>query len=242
VSNQPSGYGDKFWNRIDLWDSLGFIISTAGFGNFQPGEVLLDPGKNPRQILLITRGIVQVTRHLESGQDAFLRLSYPGEVLGEESLLDLRRPRPMRSFTASALTTVTTRVISTDDMRSFLETHPQAWTVLAEDLWARLDEADTRITELSCERADRRLARLLWDLNRHGGVIQADGGKRLPLEVSQATLALWIGASRETVERALARWRKRHIISTAQRVIVVHDAAALASIAGIHQPGVTATQ
>jgi CRP-like cAMP-binding protein len=234
VSNQPSGYGDKFWNRIDFWDNLSFLLSGE-FGNFQPGEVLLDPGKNSRQILLINTGIIQVTRHLESGQDAFLRLSYPGEILGEESLLDLRRPRPMRSFTASAVTTVTARVMSTDELRSFLEKQPQIWKLLAEDLWARLDDADSRITELSCERADRRLARLLWDLNRHGGVIQTDGGKRLPLDVSQATLALWIGASRETVERTLARWRKRYIISTAQRVIVVHDAAALASIAGIHR-------
>jgi CRP-like cAMP-binding protein len=215
---------------------------SGEYENFRTGEVLLDPRKNPGRILLIRTGIVQVVRHLESGQDAFLRLSYPGEILGEESLLDLRRPRPMRSFTASAVTTVTARIMSTANMRSFLEAHPQAWIVLAEDLWARLDEADSKITDLSCERADRRLARLLWDLNRHGGIIQPDGGKRLPLDVSQATLALWIGASRETVERTLARWRKRHIISTAQRIIVVHDAPALASIAGTHRPVDTATQ
>lgn len=241
MSNPPSGYGDKFWDRVDFWDKLGLMFSGE-YENFRTGEVLLDPRKNPGRILLIRTGIVQVVRHLESGQDAFLRLSYPGEILGEESLLDLRRPRPMRSFTASAVTTVTARIMSTANMRSFLEAHPQAWIVLAEDLWARLDEADSKITDLSCERADRRLARLLWDLNRHGGIIQPDGGKRLPLDVSQATLALWIGASRETVERTLARWRKRHIISTAQRIIVVHDAPALASIAGTHRPVDTATQ
>jgi hypothetical protein len=42
-----------------------------------------------------------------------------------------------------------------------------------------------------------------------------------------------IGSCRETVDRTLARWRSRGIISTRTRRIVVHDLETLARIAGI---------
>jgi len=56
---------------------------------------------------------------------------------------------------------------------------------------------------------------------------------QLPLHLSQAELASWIGSCRETVDRTLTRWRRRGIISTGHRTIIVHDLETLARIAGI---------
>ncbi len=58
-------------------------------------------------------------------------------------------------------------------------------------------------------------------------------GIRIPLQLSQAELASWIGSCRETVDRALARSRSRGIISTRTRHIVMHDLETLARTAGI---------
>jgi Crp-like helix-turn-helix domain len=56
---------------------------------------------------------------------------------------------------------------------------------------------------------------------------------QIPLRLSQAELASWIGSCRETVDRTFARWRSRGIISTRYRTIIVHDLETLARIAGI---------
>jgi CRP-like cAMP-binding protein len=59
-------------------------------------------------------------------------------------------------------------------------------------------------------------------------------GTRIPLQLSQAELSSWIGSCREMVDRTLARWRCRGIISTGtHRTIVMHDLETLAQIAGI---------
>jgi hypothetical protein len=58
-------------------------------------------------------------------------------------------------------------------------------------------------------------------------------GTRIPLQLSQAEFASWIGASRRTVDRTFARWRNRGIIPTDYRTVIVHDLETLARIAGI---------
>jgi CRP-like cAMP-binding protein len=233
TTSRLASFRDPFLNRLELWDRLDLIFAGQRKA-FNAGDLLLQAGNPSRGVIIIKSGLVQVTRQAEPGCEAFLRLGFPGEVIGEEALLDLRRPRSLRSLTAKALTYVEAQVMASAEIREFLDSHPQAWVLLAEDLSARLAEADMRITILSCEPADRRLAWLLWDLDRHGGIVQPDGGRRIPIDISQGTLGMWIAASRETVERTFAKWRVRHIIRTpAPRTIVVDDAKALARIARI---------
>jgi hypothetical protein len=65
------------------------------------------------------------------------------------------------------------------------------------------------IVSLACDSVDMRLAWLLVDLVRQGGGVVDAGARRLPVALSEATMALWIGASRRAVDRALAKWRAR---------------------------------
>jgi Crp-like helix-turn-helix domain len=55
----------------------------------------------------------------------------------------------------------------------------------------------------------------------------------LPVLLSHAGLAAWIGSCRHTVDRALRLWRDRRLISTTYRTIITHDRQALGRIAGI---------
>ncbi|MCU1430746.1 MAG: cyclic nucleotide-binding protein, partial [Actinomycetia bacterium] len=69
----------------------------------------------------------------------------------------------------------------------------------------------------------RRLEELVAD---HGEA--TDDGVRIALPLTQEELAGWVGASRESVARALRTLRDRGVISTGRRRVVVHDGAALA--------------
>jgi Crp-like helix-turn-helix domain len=86
---------------------------------------------------------------------------------------------------------------------------------------------------MSRDSADRRLARLLCELERYGYPSPSGQGTRLPIQLRQADLASWIGTCPETVERALRRWRNRNIVSTGYLTLIVHDLEALARIAGV---------
>lgn len=236
------GYGDKFLDRLYEISFPAFLLSlTSGCGyfnkgqcrNFEPGDVLLRAGSRCDEVVVLEKGLAQVTKPTGQDREAFLRLCFRGEIIGEEAILDLRRPKPARTITAIALTPVKAHTMPAFEMRNVLDSNPGAWDLLAEDLSARLSAADSTIAGLSCDPPDRRLARLLCELIRHGGIVQADGGRRPPIETTQRRLATWIGVSTETVERILRKWRGRHIISTEPRAIIVYDINKLASIGRI---------
>ena len=81
----------------------------------------------------------------------------------------------------------------------------------------------------------QRLARYLLKLVWRHGVPVPDGSLRID-QLSQEDLAACIGGGPRTVAREMGEWRKRSIISTERRSVIVHEPAALDRIAGRHAP------
>ena len=77
------------------------------------------------------------------------------------------------------------------------------------------------------------VARHICDLGRYGEAAGEGPGIEIPIKLSQAELASWIGTCRETVDCALRRWRDRGIIATRYRTVIINDRQALARIAGV---------
>jgi CRP-like cAMP-binding protein len=141
-------------------------------------------------------------------------------------------------MTAVAMTEVAARVFPAGALRDYLKSHPDALAAVALSLLERLEETESRILNTGRDySANQRLARLLCDLESHGYPHSTPAGQVtgtvIPVRLSQAEFASWIGASRETVERTLRSWRARHIVSTMRRTIIVHDLETLAHIAGV---------
>jgi CRP-like cAMP-binding protein len=214
---------------------------------FFQGEPVLTHGVPGQHAALITSGLVKVTLPSASGAEAatlgdkagtLLSIRGPGELVGEEAAIladDLANAvRHTGQLKVTALTSGTARVFPVGQLEGFLRKHPAVLWQVAAGLCERLADAEARVASAARDNAARRLARLLCDLERHG---TPDPGKvpgtLLPLYFSQTELASWIGSCRETVDRTLARWRRRRIISTPSRIIVVHDLETLARIAGI---------
>ena len=60
----------------------------------------------------------------------------------------------------------------------------------------------------------------------------SDQGIRITVPLTQEDLAQWVAGSREAVARALASLRKRNLVTTARREIVVTDLEGLRAAAG----------
>ena len=169
-----------------------------------------------------------------------LSIRGPGDLVGEETAIydevspaDTAGPVAGRRI-VTGLTGGTARVFPVEQLRRFLVEHPAVLWPVAAGLCERLADAEARIASAARDNVDCRLARLLCDLERYGAADHGDvPGTQIPLQLSQAELASWIGSCREMVDRTLARWRSRGIISTRYRTIVVHDLETLARIAGI---------
>ena len=235
-----------FDHERGAWRPGARELAAAGLGRsrrFYGGQLVLDG----QHAALITSGLVKVTLPSTSEPGAassskaglLLSIRGPGDLVGEETAIR-EEVSPAGAgyssgrFMVTAIRPGSARVFPADHLRRYLTEHPAALWSVAAGLCERLTEAEDRIASAARDNADCRLARLLCDLERHGTPDYNWGpGTQIPLSFSQAELASWIGSCRETVDRTLTRWRRRGIISTRYRTIIVHDLETLARIAGI---------
>ena len=200
---------------------------------YHPGETVIPAGRPPDCVQVIEDGLVRVTAHAGRGEDAFLRACGPGQVLGEELLLR-RGERPGgRRIAAVALTTCTTLAVSRAAVRACLNDRPYLWEGLAQDLIRRVAEDEERIMRLARDPVGVRLAWLLVCLARLGDAVEDDGSLGLPVSLSDADLALWIGAGRRSVETVLKDWRSRRVVARRHGKLVIRDLGPLIEAADI---------
>ena len=114
---------------------------------------------------------------------------------------------------------VTAEEIGAAPFREYLATHPAATMELLRMVVARLRSADRRRVEFGGYETTSRLAHLLAEF--------ADEHDDRDVPFSQAELAAMIGASRESVARALGRLRTEGLVESRRRGLALLDIDAL---------------
>ena len=169
-----------------------------------------DPGDS---LFVIRDGRVKVVLVGEDGREVILGVLGVGEHFGELSLID---DQP-RSAHVIAMEDSSLLVLRRDDFRRRVETSPAvAWTLLSE-LSRRLRRADGKIGGLVLLDVPGRIARLLLDMSEEGG------SETIEKPLTHQTIAQMIGASRETVSRAMREFQDHGWIDVERRKIRVAD-------------------
>jgi CRP/FNR family transcriptional regulator, cyclic AMP receptor protein len=205
---------------------------------FPRGEEITAAGwEHPRAgIVVIRRGFLATVASAPSGQWTLLAIHGPGDLVGEEVLFG--EPAMAEARGVRTLTRGSAAWVLPSRFRTLLNRHPQGWAVLARTLHQRLLAAEERICLMAGANADQRLAVFLVQLLGCGvPVEQEEGGLVVPLGLTQAELAYWVGTSRETVERILSGWVAREMVTTRRRTLVVRDLTSLQRIAGMRSAG-----
>jgi CRP-like cAMP-binding protein len=201
------------------FDALGFAR------HYRRGAQLAVQGDRRDTVFVITSGRVKVTLDAGDGRHVVVSILGRGDLVGEfEAIEGAGHPRAGSSV---ALEDVACRAISAEAFRAYLDHHPQAALVLLRVVIRRLRAADRRRRDSGSLDAPHRLARLLLeqveladvDLSQHA----AGDPIELDLPLTQDELAGVIGASRESVVRALTALRDRDLITTARRRITIRD-------------------
>ena len=196
---------------------------------YQRGEVIFhedDPGD---QMHIIVEGSVKISVTSEDGREKNLALFKPGECFGEMALLDGSR----RSATATALEALETLVLMRDDFQDFLTENPQVAADITNLMTQRLRNVNQMLVDTAFLDVPTRVAKQLLTL---AASYAGDAGDAEPAEprvvpLGQEELASLVGASRETVSRALTSYRRMGILTTSHRRIVINDWKALERMA-----------
>ncbi|HEY2067516.1 MAG TPA: Crp/Fnr family transcriptional regulator [Gemmatimonadaceae bacterium] len=185
--------------------------------SYPRGSVILfqdDPGDS---LFVLRVGRVKVVLIGEDGREVILGVLEPGAHFGELALID---DQP-RSAHVIAMEDAQLLILRREDFRRRVEANPTvAWALLTE-LSRRLRRADNKIGGLVLLDVPGRIARLLLDL------ADETGGATIDKPLTHQTIAQMIGASRETVSRAMKEFQDAGLITVERRRIGLGDRDAL---------------
>lgn len=182
------------------------------------GETLFREGDVGDRVFVVTSGKIKLGRQAADGRENLLALLGPGQMFGELSLFD---PGP-RSATASAVTETGLLALSHKDLLPWLTGRPEVARGLLNQLAARLRRSNDTLADLVFADVPGRVAKQLLELSSRFGV-PSDEGVRVVHDLTQEELAQLVGASRETVNKALADFAGRGWIRLEQRSVVILD-------------------
>ena len=200
------------------------------------GDLLFVEGEHSHSVYVCVEGRIRIFLTTPSGRELLVGVKAPGDEFGELSALD-GRPR---SASAAAIDRSVVAALPADRYLDLLLASPHLSVAVCQSLSAELRRANDRLVMRDSCSATVRTGRMLVELAslmmRHSG--EAD---TYLLPLTQTDLAGWIGATRESTARALARFRRAGLVRTGRGQIVVLDVLGLNELVSAGRTAAPAT-
>jgi CRP/FNR family transcriptional regulator, cyclic AMP receptor protein len=182
------------------------------------GEVLFHEGDPGEKLYLIESGKIKLGQTAADGRESLIAVLGAGEMLGELSLFD---PGP-RTATASTVTATKVLAMGHEALLPWLVGRPDLAVALLAALARRLRRTNEAMADLVFSDVPGRVAKALLELGSKFGEPNREG-LAVNHELTQEELAQLVGASRETVNKALADFSQRGWIRIEQRAVTLLD-------------------
>src|SRR5207302_2990323 len=141
------------------------------------------------------------------GTDIIITVFKSGDFFGELSLLDGSE----RSADATTMEPTEMLMLTRGDLENTIERHPRIALNMMASLATRIRTSNVSIEALSALDVKGRVARMLLELSeKHGEKVA--GGTRINARLTQSELAAIVGASRESVNKEIGKFRRRGIL------------------------------
>jgi CRP-like cAMP-binding protein len=182
------------------------------------GQTLFKEGDAGDRLFVVVEGKLKLGTSSGDGRENLLSILGPGDMFGELSLFD---PGP-RTATATAVTDARVLALANDQVIGWVTAHPQVSLQLFKRLARRLRRTNEVLADLVFADVPGRVAKAIMDLGERFGT-KKDDGLHVNHELTQEELAQLVGASRETVNKALADFAGRGWVRLEPRAVVVLD-------------------
>ncbi|MGI9494056.1 MAG: Crp/Fnr family transcriptional regulator [Geminicoccaceae bacterium] len=202
---------------------------------YRSGEQILDRDSASRDVLFIADGEVRVVNYSTSGRETAFANVAAGSYIGEIAAID----GMTRSASVVALTACTIAIFPGELFVELVEGNATIAFRLLRHLTGIIRTNNERIAELSTVGAVQRVYRELLRLCTPDPA--GDGSVITPLPTQQ-DLAGKVGATRETVARALGQLTNAGVIERRGRTLLIRDVDMLSCLASPNGDGVTATK
>ena len=182
------------------------------------GATLFVEGQPARGVFILCAGHVKLSTSSADGRTLILRISEPGDLLGLPATIS---GRPYE-VTADVIEPTQANFISRADFLNFLREHGEAALRVAQELSETYQTAFAEMRTIGLSHSAReKLARFLLDWSAHHP--SDNGAIRFNLTLTHEEIAQMIGASRETVTRLFADFKKRNLLQIKGSSVTIKD-------------------
>ena len=199
--------------------TVGAVIASHGRRClYAAGEALFLEGDHSQNVYVCDGGRIRIFLTTPSGRELLLGIKRSGEEFGELSALD-GRPR---AASAVAIEDSSVFKLPGEEFADLLAESSELAVAVLHHMSANLRRANDRLVARNSNSATVRTGNMLVEL---ASLMMKAGGctDRCELPITQADLADWIGATRESTARALAGFRKAGLVETYRGRIVICD-------------------
>jgi len=200
-------------------ESLAAITSSAVYPR---GATLFVEGQAPRGVFILCSGKIKLSTTSADGRTLILRVAEPGEVLGLPATITGKS----YELTGDVIEPSQANFVSRADFLQFLREHGEAALRVAQQLGETYHSAigEMRMIGLS-HSAEEKLARFLLEQ-----AAEQDRGKdqaRFTMAYTHEEIGQMIGATRETVSRLFADFKRKGLVQVKGSAVTISSRASL---------------
>ncbi len=207
-------------------DAMQAILPGLTMASYRPRQVIYLPGDRAQGVHFLSSGRIKISKVTRDGKELTLAYRSEGDFFGEPCLLD----GGPREEMAEAMDASITVEIPRDLLDNLLKHDGGAAYKFAKALIARRKDLETRVEQLIFKDVGAKLAELLLNLGHEHG-ISDERGLIVGLKITHQEMANLIGSTRETVSLTLSQFKRKGLIQTEGRRVILADQEGLKALA-----------
>ncbi|MER8822952.1 Crp/Fnr family transcriptional regulator [Mesorhizobium sp. M0991] len=195
---------------------LDRIIGQARSLRIAKDQPVFEQEQEADSFFLLLDGHVRVVKSTPDGHEVTVRYISPGELMGIAHALGLT------TYPASAIAAVDCIVLAGPSRLwpTFAADFPSFGSNTYKAVGSRLQDAHSRVIEMSTEQVEQRVARGLLKLVKQSGK-KTNEGILIDFPISRQDIAEMTGTTLHTVSRLLSAWENQGLVKSGRQKVMV---------------------
>jgi CRP-like cAMP-binding protein len=200
-------------------DDLDDVLREAQSIRYAKGSNVFQQDEEAHSFFILLHGHLRVVKVTPDGQQVVVRYVSPGEIFG----IAMAMARTRYPATALAVVDSVALVWPSSAWPRLVAKHPALAVNTIQTVGSRLQEAHTRVVEMSTEQVERRVAHALLRLAKQAGR-KGEDGVRIDFPISRQDIAEMTGTTLHTVSRLLSAWEDQGLVESGRQKIAIRNA------------------
>ena len=207
-------------------EQLDQVLQNARAVRHPKNTTVFEQGGEAQSFFILLHGHLQVIKTTPDGQQVVVRYVVPGEMFG------IAMAMGWKAYPATAMAVEDSVALTwpANVWPELVTKFPNLATSTLQTVGSRLQDAHTRVVEMSTEQVERRVAHALLRLAKQAGR-KIDGGVQIDFPISRQDVAEMTGTTLHTVSRILSGWEQQGLVEGGRQRIVIRDPHRLFGIA-----------